>query len=50
MSRASQAAGRTVMAKIWLGLLVFAVELLMLGRLVCPHTADWLVSDLTLGQ
>jgi hypothetical protein len=40
---------RAVVVKIWLGLLVVGVELLMLGWLVGTHTVDWLVSGLRLG-
>jgi hypothetical protein len=39
-----------VEVKIWLGLLVVGVELLVLGWLVGTHTVGWLVSDLRLGQ
>ena len=49
-SRLRRAAERAVVVKIWLGLLVVGVELLMLGWLVGTHTVDWLVSGLRLGQ
>lgn len=41
---------RTVVAKIWLGLLALGVELLVLGWLVSTHAVDWLVSGLRLVQ
>jgi hypothetical protein len=43
-------AERAVVAKIWLGLLVVGVELLMLGWLVGTHTVDWLVPGMRSGQ
>jgi hypothetical protein len=43
-------AERALVAKIWLGLLVVGVELLMLGWLVGTHIVDWLISGLSLGQ
>ena len=43
-------ARRAVVAKIWLGLVMIAVELLVLGWLVGTHAVGWLVSDLGIGQ
>ena len=41
---------RTVVAKIWVGLMAVAIELVLLGWMVGSHGVDCLTAGLTLGR